>query len=32
MTARRRILATLDALWDNDDDATTTIANLALKG
>ncbi|MBA4020404.1 MAG: acyl-CoA dehydrogenase [Pirellula sp.] len=31
-TARRRILATLDGLWDNDDDATTTIANLALKG
>lgn len=31
-TARRRILATLDALWDNDDDTTTTIANLALKG
>lgn len=31
-TARRRILTTLDALRDNDDDATTEIANLALKG
>ena len=31
-TARRRILASIDALWDNDDDATTKIANMALKG
>ncbi|MGC3966438.1 MAG: hypothetical protein QM775_03435 [Pirellulales bacterium] len=31
-TARRRIATSLDALWDNDDAATTQIANLALKG
>jgi len=32
LTARRRIHQTLAALWDNDDAATTEIADLALKG
>jgi len=29
-TARRRIRAALAALWDNDDDATTALANRVL--
>jgi hypothetical protein len=30
-TARRRIKQALAALWDNDDEATTTLANRVLK-
>ena len=30
-TARRRIRQSLAALWDNDDDATTALANRVLK-
>jgi alkylation response protein AidB-like acyl-CoA dehydrogenase len=32
MQARRRIERNLDALWNNDDDVTTAIADLALQG
>jgi acyl-CoA dehydrogenase family protein 9 len=31
-TARRRIRQSLAALWDNDDEATTALANRVLKG
>jgi len=30
LTARRRIRSMLAALWDNDDDATTALANRVL--
>ena len=30
-TARRRIRQALAALWDNDDEATTSLANRLLK-
>jgi hypothetical protein len=30
-TARRRIRQSLAALWDNDDEATTALANRVLK-
>ena len=31
-TAQRRIRIALASLWDNDDEATTALANRVLKG